>query len=162
MAEKDIEATIHFDIGTMVYHKKFGIGQVIEWKIEIVRRGNSFRSATYTNRSYVVSFGDCWKNCRETSLTLFSNNCLCGHPQGKHQFDGYGDCNEFKCVCDRFTRPEYIGLQEMLREEYEKLGLELKTEKQLASEEQPLESAVADDFNSSAASKDGGFLERLG
>lgn len=29
-------------------------------------------------------------------------------------------------------------------------------------ERQPLESAVADDFNSSAASKDGGFLERLG
>lgn len=31
-----------------------------------------------------------------------------------------------------------------------------------ANEEQPLESAVAVDFNSSAASKDGGFLERLG
>ncbi len=31
----------------------------------------------------------------------------------------------------------------------------------LMSEQQPLESAAADDFNSSAASKDGGFLERL-
>ena len=118
MAEKDIEATIRFDIGTMVFHKKFGIGQVIEWKIEIVRYGNSFRSSTITNRSYVVSFGDRWKNCREASLTLFLNNCNCNHPQGKHLYGGYGGCNQFKCVCERFTRPEYIGLQKMLHEEY--------------------------------------------
>lgn len=61
------------------------------------------------------------------------NLCVCGHPQAKHLYDGYGGCNEFKCVCDRFVHAEHS-----------------------------LENANAVDFNSSAASKDGGFLERLG
>jgi hypothetical protein len=51
--------------------------------------------------------------------------CVCGHPQVKH-FQG-GGCNEFKCICDSFVRVE----------------------------EQPLKSAVADDFNSSNPSNKG-------
>lgn len=64
-----------------------------------------------------------------------ANYCQCGHPQLKHLYGGYGGCNEFKCICDRYVFKE---------------------------ERHSLESANAVDFNSSATSKDGGFLERLG
>ena len=109
-----------------------------------------------------------------------ANYCQCRHPQLKHLYGGYGSCNQFKCVCDGYNFMYlkkncdfcensvywisengeaycFACITKVTDDSFRKILNELDCE-----EKQPLESAVADDFNSSATSKDGSFLERLG
>lgn len=75
-------------------------------------------------------------SCEEVRFNFNRLNdliCKCGHLKFKHLHWSAG-CNAFCCPCDSFV----------------------------VEKEHSLENANADDFNSSAASKDGGFLERLG
>lgn len=126
--------------------------------------------------------------------------CQCGHPQLKHLYGGYGGCNEFKCVCDKYVfrgiktncdfceKPAYFvdenneaycrqccdddneralsqsgclfGHKCLIEEPHS--AVECETVEMREDYERSLESATADDFNSSATSKDGGILERFG
>lgn len=80
-------------------------------------------------------------------------------------------CGEFKVFSDVNFQSQTITFH-IWRDDYIEAALIPVNEVQRSEgkptfylaqrEEQPLENAVVDDFNSSATSKDGGFLERLG